>query len=372
MPKNLDSKRVDLQDIAELQENFNLSFGYGDGSRSYYSHSYSNRESEFSLVVRGDIPEELKVNFDVIDDGEYQGYFFRAAIDDSKKISIKNKDVRTHKAAERELRSIYERKKLQDLQEQQDFKLDPKPSLPQSKLASVDLISEKIQAGKKVHFFTGAGLSVDAIPDWIGLMKAMGYDQKRDSELNLQDSLATIHNEQDLLQMMVQLHETHKNFFQGVPSKGHQIIGNISETTGCAILTDNRDILHQVSGFDAIHVCQIADFQTRPWDPVVTCNPQEIDALVVCGMGGDRRGFLKWLREKNPNVEIINLNLQNTLAGWQKVDYFIEGDVQKNLQDLEKLLQITKGGEYKSPSSSPENPESSPIFCGLTEQGVIS
>jgi hypothetical protein len=86
---------------------------------------------------------------------------------------------------------------------------------------------------------------------------------------------------------MKQLRQKHQNFFKGEPSKGHEIIGKISKNIGCAILTDNRDILHQVSGFDAIHVCQIDNFQNPAWDPHATCNPSKIDGLVFCGMSGD-------------------------------------------------------------------------------------
>ena len=45
--------------------------------------------------------------------------------------------------------------------------------------------------------------------------------------------------------------------------------------------------MHQVSGFDAIHVCQIDNFQNPAWDPHATCNPSKIDGLVVCGMSAE-------------------------------------------------------------------------------------
>jgi len=380
MSKDLSFKTVTAEQVSELQQNFNLNFGYYDKSKSHYSHAYSDRKTTFSFVVRDEIlPEGLERYFAAIGDEEQKGYFFSAVIDDSQEVKIINDEAAIEKA-EHNLKSlckIHESMLKRDQwlasEEGQNYKSSNQhqPHLFQSQPELVNLISEKIEQGKKLHFFTGAGLSVDAIPDWNGLMAAMGFDQIRVSEDNLGCSVGIIQDEKKLSDLMMQLHTTHKSFFEGMPSNGHQIIGDISAITNRAILTDNRDILHQVSGFDAIHVCQIADFQTTPWDPVTICDPGQIDGLVVCGMSGDQRGFIEWLKEKNPKVEIINMNLTNTLSKTVKVDHFIEGDLQGNLQSLKALLERTKVDELLAPSSVPENPQANSVVKGSKDQSVI-
>ncbi len=371
MSKDLSFKTVTAEQVSELQKNFNLNFGYFDKSKSHYSHAYSDRKTTFSFVVRDEIlPEGLERYFAAIGDEEQKGYFFNAVIDDSQEVKIINDEAAMEKA-ERNLKSMLKHDQWLASEEGQNYKSSNQhqPQLFQSQPTSVNLISEKIERGEKLHFFTGAGLSVDAIPDWNGLMTAMGFDQSRDSEANLGCSIGIIQDEKKLSDLMMRLHKSHKSFFEGLPSSGHEIIGDISANTNRAILTDNRDILHQVSGFDAIHVCQIADFQTTPWDPAAICDPSQIDGLVVCGMSGDQRGFIKWLKEKNPNVEIINMNLTNKLSEMVQVDHFIEGDLQGNLRTLKDLLERTVD-EPLAPSSVPENPQANSVVKGSKDQSV--
>lgn len=112
-------------------------------------------------------------------DGEQKGYFFNAVIDDDEKIEIINDEARERaKHNLNSLYKIYEHDQWLTSEEGQNYKSSNQhqPQSFQSQPALISLISEKIKEGKKLHFFTGAGLSVDAIPDWNGLMKAMGFD----------------------------------------------------------------------------------------------------------------------------------------------------------------------------------------------------
>lgn len=336
MPANLKLEKTTAASLANQQRKFDLNFSYSTShGKIAYSHSYKNGTSTFEVIYCDRLPDDLQKNnlFTAIDDGSGKpAYFFCVSVDDSGQLRKLDRDAETVARAKRNIA----RQRIRIGKFQQNAAEAHPPSSddqqpPTEAMATAELA--RLIAKKNIHFFTGAGLSVPSIPDWNGLMDAMGYEKKRSDEENLQKTAANLDaNSQAVL---MEIHNTHKAFFSGKTTAGHRAIGNISEATQRAILTDNRDLLHQISGFEAVHVCQISDFQKRPWQPEITCDAQQIDGLIVCGMGGDRRRFIEWLKKENPNAVIINMNLENTLAHEVRVDYFMKGDAQKLLLQLE-------------------------------------
>lgn len=66
-------------------------------------------------------------------------------------------------------------------------------------------------------------------------------------------------------------------------------------------------------------------------------------------MGGDRRGFLSWLKANNPQVEIIHMDLVTT--PYLQTDRTIQGDLQTLLPQLHAEVLEALARRGPNPSS---------------------
>ena len=274
MSKDLKFRDVKEPELVELQKNFDMAFSYRNKSMAaQYCHSYKNGTSEFLVIATEEIPEDLKDKFISAGTAEEPIYFFQAEIDEHDVVRTRSDEAMKEKIRTNVSRNKDFVKSQLKSMEALKSKTIEMPFVSDSKIVAVeniaDLMAEKFRSGKKVHFFTGAGISGSSIPDWNSLMKLIGFDREVSTEENL--------NEDGMQVMMKGIHDKHHAFISGLPSSGHEVVGNISKSMESAILTDNRDLLHQGSGCDSIHVNQISNFAKHPWAPEVTCDPREIN-----------------------------------------------------------------------------------------------
>jgi hypothetical protein len=165
-------------------------------------------------------------------------------------------------------------------------------------------------------------------------MGLMGYSMSRGDAENLAATFHSINHR--LPELMRGLHSAHNAFISGAPMPGHTAIASISNLLNRVALTDNRDLIQQGAGTQAIHANQLTPFNKAPWQPAVLCDAKQIDGVLVCGMGGDRRGFLSWLKANNPRAEIIHMDLAP--APGVQADHFIQGDLQTLLPQLQTAV----------------------------------
>lgn len=333
--------QINGTDLLALQKAFTMSFGYGDSLQ--YQHGYANGKTTFTIIHDGELPAGVKseetAKLHKIDVAGKPVYFYRAVISNDGIAEVNDAET------EMEIRSGIEQSRSRPMPIAANSAAIAAPSV----LASITIpeIAARI-AGKRYLFFTGAGLSANVVLEWNGLMRLMGYDQKRGDAENLNDTLGAINHR--LPKLMQGLHDAHRAFISGKPSAGHRAIASMCKLTARPALTDNRDLIQQASGTQAIHVNQLTPFSNGPWQPPVTCSAKDIDGVIVCGMGGDRRGFLQWLKANNPNAEIIHMDLAPSAQ--LPANRFIQGDLQTLLPQLQQEVatQIVHQAQAARPS----------------------
>jgi hypothetical protein len=360
--------------IQELQRSFKLDFGYVNSSGNMsYLHGIKDGNSYMSLIYDGEISadaEELTKFKQLEISGRKPVYYFNAVIDSEGVISEASEDQslladiakkavemssgRDRTASQKEQMAAFINS-VGGEEEYQKLKAEHE-NANKSKSLTLDELAEELN-NKKTYFFTGAGLSTSVIPDWSGLMKALGSEGERSDEEDLTAGFARVSDDEALRNTMTTIHETHQAFIHGAPTPGHKAITAMSKDSDHAIFTDNRDLIQQSSGAATIHPEVIRTKNGFNIDPT------EIDCLVVCGMGGDRRGLITWLKEQNPELKVVNLNQNNSLANEVRVAAFVEGDLQDLLPSLQEKISelkprpsaIVRSGSGKLRADTQEN-----------------
>lgn len=320
-------------DLLKLQKAFTLSFGYGHPSPLQYTHTYENGKTNFTITYDGELPAGIKVEDAIklhkIEVGNLPAYFYSATISDTG--IVENNDATTVSS----IKSNIERQRQGRAETPPAISHEAPQSLPGTPSAiTIPEIAQRM-TNKRYLLFTGAGLSASVVPEWDGLMRLMGYQKNRNDTENLADTLNAINNR--LPELMSGLDTAHRAFIVGTPTAGHRAIASMSNLLHRPTLTDNRDLIQQAAGTQAIHVHQLTPFTNGPWQPPVSCDAKDIDGVIVCGMGGDRRGFLQWLKSNNPQAEIIHMDI--VPSNQMKADRFIQGDLQTLLPQLQSEVQ---------------------------------
>jgi hypothetical protein len=319
-------------DLLTLQKAFALEFGYGSASPLQYRHSYRDGTTRFTVMYDGDLPDSIHGTpplHQLVVDGR-PVYFFSASIAQGR--------ITEHPDA-----GTMERIR-QDVIQQRQHRMEPMPARssgtpvpPQTAAATTITLPEIAErlTQKRYLFFTGAGLSASVVPEWNGLMALMGYQQTRTDNENLADTLHAIQHR--LPALLGGLDAAHHAFIAGKPTAGHQAIAAMGKRLHRPVLTDNRDLIQQGAGLQAVHVNQLTPFSGAS-QPPVACHPKDIDGVIVCGMGGDRRGFVQWLKAHNPQAEIIHMDLApSPTVG---ADRFVQGDLQVLLPQLQREVAL--------------------------------
>jgi NAD-dependent SIR2 family protein deacetylase len=185
------------------------------------------------------------------------------------------------------------------------------------RIASVNYLTRMIQ-GKRVIFYTGAGISARVIPTMGELLRNLGG--KDQLILNVQK------NPEKYVQVL-------DNFFKkcerAEPTDAHKALHNIISKTGSLLITENLDLLHQKSGDSPI---------TRGEFPRAYNELSRTDYMVTIGLASDESGLLNMYKKLNPNGRIIAININCSLEYLSDRDYILQKDIQLALPELQGLF----------------------------------
>lgn len=217
--------------------------------------------------------------------------------------------------------------------EKTDFGPPPSPYPPRS--FSKEISPKKITAkklGEKIFrkralFFTGAGISAAAGMHTLStLWKECGIDfnQQVDSF-----TLNAIDHPELLVEHVLAFYRSGR---ESTPTKAHYALANIARCINAPLITGNFDLLHQKTGLTPY------DIWSKDYPESISDDFLRSTDLVVCiGMSHDIRSFLARYKTIHPKGKIAALDLESPpFLG--KEDYFLQGDVQTTLIELEKTV----------------------------------
>jgi len=186
--------------------------------------------------------------------------------------------------------------------------------------------------GKRVIFYTGAGISIASkVPGMKELKDGLGIDTSKEVDGFTQNAAQ---NPEEILKSWEGFANAAAN---AKPTKAHKALTKIAEKLKCQVLTANVDSLHEQTGIKPIHT-------TAQWQKEGIRQEwlKDIDVVIVVGMSVDFKGFLGWYKENNPDGKIIALDLKKP-PYLSNEDYLLEGDVQETLPEAaKKILKVKK------------------------------
>ncbi len=173
---------------------------------------------------------------------------------------------------------------------------------------------------RKVLFYTWAWISVHA---GINSMKDLIHDLWVDKS-QLVDNFIS-----DTLQKPEKTQQTYKTFcdslFTSNPTPAHHALKSLALYKNTSILTENIDLLHEISWVVAYHTeDMILEKQ------IDTAQFREIDIIVCIWLSYDDRWFLSRYKTHNSNGKILAINLTPPSYLWSE-DYLLSWDLQQLL-----------------------------------------
>lgn len=196
------------------------------------------------------------------------------------------------------------------------------------KSTTITELAQKI-AGKRVAFYTGAGISAGVVLTMSELVEQLGLDENFKSITSSFIQRVLNHPESFIKPM----DSFYKACLYGEPTKAHVALCKIVQHKNWGVLTENLDQLHQRSGIDPLNHSMPDWLKFH----IHTDDLQKLDAIITVGLASDESGFLGWYKKHNPCGIIIAINLCQ--PNYLDVnDYVLIGDAQTTLPDLWKNL----------------------------------
>jgi NAD-dependent SIR2 family protein deacetylase len=118
-----------------------------------------------------------------------------------------------------------------------------------------------------------------------------------------------------------------KSALYSKPTKAHYALTQIALEKGCAIITENVDLLHQQTCIKPL------DSESAFLRTLSATQLQDIDVIICIGLSHDDRGLLAWYKKNNPAGVIIAIDLKqpNYLT---HNDYYCQRDIQELIPQL--------------------------------------
>jgi NAD-dependent SIR2 family protein deacetylase len=206
------------------------------------------------------------------------------------------------------------------------------------KLADNQFINEgklaEMMIGKKVIFYTGAGISMDRIHGLSELMDDLEINIDKNEDGFLKTCVS------DPKEIAEKWHEFKQSLVDSEPSVAHESLTKIAKQTNSPVITENSDLLHEKAGTNPFHVSG-----PKLKKQVKSEELRYIDMVVTIGLRADDRGFLAWYKDQNPNGIIVAINKKQAepleypeYLG--EDDMMIEGDLREIVPQLEKELKM--------------------------------
>ena len=184
---------------------------------------------------------------------------------------------------------------------------------------------------KKIIFYTGAGISAEAVPTMNILMTRLGIAKNLENDNKLQKYISEImYNSAKYTEILRDFWERCES---ASPTKAHILLAECAKKFDHLIVTKNVDQLHQHSG---IQPMVLSGNDNYSGDEKMISLIKTSDYIITVGLNSDESGFLKFYKTHNPNGKIISVNLvlTNYLSN---DDFYVEGNVQKIAEEIFKL-----------------------------------
>ncbi|HBE90409.1 MAG: hypothetical protein A3G57_01860 [Candidatus Andersenbacteria bacterium RIFCSPLOWO2_12_FULL_45_8] len=190
----------------------------------------------------------------------------------------------------------------------------------------------EMMSGKKVVFYTGAGISADRIHGLSELMEDLEIDIRKNEDGFLKKGVS---NPEEITEKW---HRFKQSLISSEPSPAHESLTRIARGTNGPVITENSDLLHERAGTKPFHVSG-----PKLQKHVKPEELRDVDMVVTIGLRADDRGFLAWYKEQNPNGTIVAINKKQAEPPEYpeylgENDMIIEGDLRKIVPQLEKEL----------------------------------
>lgn len=196
------------------------------------------------------------------------------------------------------------------------------------KLITVEELS-KIISTKKFIFYTGAGISASSnvwtmnkLESELGIIRGPKEDREKRIKSFLDNAL---NNSQQLCKTFSEFCDL---MFENPPTRVHEVVQKISFLKNCKIITENLDFLHQRTG--------ILPVMAKP-SIIKAEDIKEVEAIICIGLSFDDRGLLAFYKNNMPDGIIISIDLKQPIY-IDSNDYFLQGDLQAILKELDKYI----------------------------------
>jgi hypothetical protein len=128
------------------------------------------------------------------------------------------------------------------------------------------------------------------------------------------------------------LRKNYNNQFNLSPNDIYPLINSISRILNSPIFTENDDFLHER--------CGILPYRPRKMmikSEIGRDELRRLDCIITIGLNRDESGFLSWYKRNHPSGKIIAMGeiVPKFLDRW---DYFVKGDMEKNIRFLGEIL----------------------------------
>lgn len=181
---------------------------------------------------------------------------------------------------------------------------------------------------KKVIFYTGAGISAQAIPTMNILMQYLGMSEDLEYGNKLQQYICEVINNPGKYTKILQ------DFFDrcrnAPPTTAHTLLAKCVKKFGHLLVTENVDQLHQNSG---IEPTVFAGHDRYSENAKIIEAAKKSEFIITIGLNSDESGFLKFYKIHNPKGKIISVNLISTNYLSDR-DFYVEGDIQEIAKEI--------------------------------------
>jgi NAD-dependent SIR2 family protein deacetylase len=183
---------------------------------------------------------------------------------------------------------------------------------------------------KKVVFYTGAGISAEAVPTMNKLMTDLKFSQKLKDGRNLQNYIAKIiKNPDPYVEILRRFYERCEN---AEPSVAHQELAKMALRYEHILITENLDQLHQKTKLSPLVFAGKDRYSSTMKNDI-----WNINFVITIGLNTDESGFLKWYKTNNPHGKNISINLVDTCY-LSREDYSLKGDAQIIMKQLGEMI----------------------------------
>jgi NAD-dependent SIR2 family protein deacetylase len=185
------------------------------------------------------------------------------------------------------------------------------------KIESVKHLAKMIH-GRRVIFYTGAGISSGVIPTMNELLKDLGDTEQLINNVTK--------NPEKYIQIL-------NNFFKkcemAEPTRAHIALHSIISKTGSLLITENIDLLHQKSGDIPLTRGNFSESHEELADA---------DYVVAIGLSSDESGLLRLYKKLNPNGIIIAINTSKNIEYLSNKDFILQKDAQVIISEMLKWI----------------------------------